>query len=128
MPVEFAEEDQVDQAALGNARDVLEQADIGIMAVDASPRLSPGGLDLGPRHVNCQMHLWLHCAHARYSITDPALRWRRTSRVNCTKAGSSVVATVRGRGRSTAISPTTRPGRGDITSTRSARNTASEML
>ena len=38
------------------------------------------------------------------------------------------VATGRGRGKSTTISPTIRPGRGDMTSTRSARNTASEML
>ena len=29
MPVEVAEEDQVEQTALGNARDVLEQAESG---------------------------------------------------------------------------------------------------
>ena len=60
MPVEVAEEDQVEQTALGDARDVLEQADIRIMAIDAGPGLSPGGLDLGPGHVDRQMHLRLH--------------------------------------------------------------------
>ena len=61
MPVDVAEEDQIDQAALGDARDVLEQADIGIMAIDARAGLPPGGLDLGPGHVDRQMHLRLHC-------------------------------------------------------------------
>ena len=60
MPVEFAEEDQVEQTALGNARDVLEQANVRIMSIDASPGLSPDSLDLGPRHVDRQMHLRLH--------------------------------------------------------------------
>ena len=111
--------------ALSDAGDILEQTDVGVVATDASPLLTPGRFNLRPRHIDCQVHLCLHgvdsirmgpkragCMDALlngYSIADAEFRCRRTSRVKLTNAGSSVVATVRGRGKSTTISPTIRP-------------------
>ena len=52
----------------------------------------------------------------------------RVSRRSATRATASRSAMVRGRGMSTAMSATTRPGRGDMTTTRSATRIASGML
>src|SRR5262245_7214032 len=127
-----AEKNQVDQSALSDSGDILEQADVGVMATDTPPQLTPGRFNLRPRHIDCQMHLCLHGVDSirigpkragcmdtllnGYSIADAEFKCRRTSRVKLTNAGSSVVATVRGRGKSTTISPAIRPGRGDMTS------------
>ncbi len=43
-----AEEDQVEQSALRDARNILEQADIGVMAADARAWFPPSRLDLRP--------------------------------------------------------------------------------
>jgi hypothetical protein len=59
---------------------------------------------MGPKRAGC-MDTLLN----GYSIADAEFRCRRTSRVKLTNARSSVVATVRGRGKSTTISPTIRP-------------------
>jgi hypothetical protein len=63
-----AEEDEVDEPALGNPRDVLEQPDIGIVPADPRARLAPGGLHLRPRHVDRQMHLGFHAVLTRSPI------------------------------------------------------------
>ena len=55
-------------------------------------------------------------------------RWARISRAVRLAAGSSRSAMVRGLGMSTGMSATTRPGRGDRTTTRSATRIASGML
>ncbi len=55
-------------------------------------------------------------------------RWARISRPVRVAAGSSRSAIVRGRGNGTGMSATTRPGRGERTTTRSAIRTASGML
>src|SRR5215203_4740979 len=59
-PGAVTEKDQVDQSALSDAGDILEQAYVGVVATDASPLLTPGRFNLRPRHVDCQMHLCLH--------------------------------------------------------------------
>ena len=55
-----------------------------------------------------------------------AKRWR-TSATSSKKRGCSRVSAVRGWGRSTSTTPVIRPGRGDITTTRVERKTASEI-
>jgi hypothetical protein len=55
-----AEEDEVEQSALGDAGDVLEQADIRVVPAHAGAGGPPGGLDHGPGHVDRQMHLLCH--------------------------------------------------------------------
>src|SRR5205814_10245125 len=70
--------------------------------------------------------------HATPSASDgasPLPRWSasRTSVASSKKRGSSRVACVRGCGRPTGITLETRPGRGDITTTRVERKTASAI-
>ena len=55
-----AEEDHVEAAALGDARDLLEHADIGMMTVDPGAGQPPMRLDVGPRQVEREMDFLLH--------------------------------------------------------------------
>src|SRR6516165_2048943 len=70
----------------------------------------------------------LGLAHAVACMGRRAAPSLRRARMRATCAPNTsllMIARLRGRGRSTAISSTTRPGRGDITITRSARKTDS---
>src|SRR6185437_1214017 len=65
-------------------------------------------------------------AEARHRSTPPwALKWRRMRPTNDPNAAVFITSSERGRGMSTATVSAMRPGRGVITRTRSARNTAS---
>ena len=67
------EENQVEQAALGDAGSVLEQPNIGVVLADPGSGRPPRGLDLGPGHVDGKVHLWPGHRERRLAMRDQCL-------------------------------------------------------
>ena len=77
-PRAVAEEDQVEQAAFGDAGKVFEQSHIGVALVDPRGWLPPVGFDLGPGKIERQMNARLLCGVTQGHGCRPRVcLWRR---------------------------------------------------